>query len=801
MELVLGLAALATAISSVGGANYIKDDSNIIQEEPKTVHVTNQYDLQQADISTFDGGITSHIGGFEGIGHILPNKPAKIKNIDQEPNNNNPGGASDIGTLMASGSSWNYNNYSSKNPPSIDSATIKGAISSESDVDWYTFSLYGKARVEITLTEIPRECNYNIALYRKANRINAGVDEVELIISAAKPLTYDENISKFLDNAGVYYVKVYPAKNNEGIIGYATTTYSLTCSAEYSYQDAKAKDLKEMGAKGALWLADHDPFGLKPAARLKTKQVGYDIEDYEHPKNNKHLYNPEFPLEMDKEYKQAELFVWDHDLRNELAAILWALIGEEEGELKDAIDLYIKVQKWSAAGDIVITIVSECSPKMVSVFFSLVNVSLDIVDFMFPEGNRFQDMTDLIDYLGDMYQALVCNAMTGDEVIRIPVRFHLKHEHYDKDKVVGTGPGDWTMIRVGESDTYSISYAPIKREKHYDYDDGGKQTFDDVVIHAMDHEHQSQFMGTIYPLFDIPSCDRALNRERYYDYGCEELELNNDYSVKLNSGWYKWYSFEAPHTGQFRIRSSGDSYASLDVFNEKMFTEVSHDNNRIASAWRTAGYDVGFSYDFALNQGEKLYFRVGARTSNYSSDYIRLFPTTISLTEIPAGSIFSLDPYDFDLGPNWTDFWSYSTIDGPCHVDIDAKGTFYNEDNGYLEMRCDTYGVAPKAYLNLHFDRPIKSFTFGTYIANSYTYAALPLYVYAIDDDGDTAFTYTAESYCNDSLIPNGFECDTNTSHPVYGIAFRLDPATDTSPYHVSYQEQILGDFVVEFAD
>ena len=63
MELVLGLAALATAVSSVGGANYIKDDSNIIEAETATVQT-----LKEKNIREVHDLPESRIGeGFSGI--------------------------------------------------------------------------------------------------------------------------------------------------------------------------------------------------------------------------------------------------------------------------------------------------------------------------------------------------------------------------------------------------------------------------------------------------------------------------------------------------------------------------------------------------------------------------------------------------------------------------------------------------------------------------------------------------------------------------------------------------------------
>ena len=237
----------------------------------------------------------------------------------------------------------------------------------------------------------------------------------------------------------------------------------------------------------------------------------------------------------------------------------------------------------------------------------------------------------------------------------------------------------------------------------------------------------------------------------------------------------------------------------LDVCAGKSYNSHSYAPGVIATEYRTPGYEEGFSYDFNLNAGEKLYFRVGGRTSK-TSDYIYLYETSVKVTEVPAESIVNIYSDDFSFGTTWNNTWQYQNLSIPCNVYVESKGVFYNTEKNTIEMRCDSNGVCPAAYLRLYFDRPIKTFYFGTCIANSYSYAALGLYVYGLDEDGDPVTTDIANAYCNDTLIPNGIQYD-NVGYDIYGICFRLDPATDLSPYHVSYQEQLLGSFVVEFAD
>lgn len=788
MELVLGLATIATAVSGVANAGHYSNAPAITEADPSIVQTVNE---------------TAHVSGLNGIDPANPRfdhfsdliADGSLLSIGVErEDNNTPQSSNGLSFLPVI------------NEPNSEKATIRGAIASETDADWFSFSLKGKANIVVELTNIPRECNYDIALYKKPNVPQSdGVVEVlaNKIGSSTKGRNWDEKYDTFL-YPGVYYIKVYTAKNNDGSIGYATTKYTLSCKTTSIFQDANTKEMKELGAKGALWLSDYDPFGLQPSSDVGASYlVGREHSDYEYPWQSYDNYNPDFGLSLNTTYKQAELFLWDHDLRNELADIIWDISNDQNDQLQNAIDLEIKAQRGLAIADILITIVGVgCEP--VDYVYTGVGICADFFNIMFPEGNKFENYTTMINCLDNIYHDLVCNEDTGDEIVRIPVYYKLSQTKTDiwSLKIYDGGgyvPSQYYYYISGTYTFTSLSYAPIS-SRYPLYNDGGKLFRDGIMIHAEDWEGGNPFRGTIYPLTSIGSIENAFSRNTYYDHGCEELTLDKHSEIeKLNNGWYKWYSFTAPHSGHFRIRSTGDTRAAVDVCTGKTYNSHSYAPGVIATEFRTPGYEEGFSYDFNLNAGEKLYFRVGGRTSK-TSDYIYLYETSVKVTEVPAESIVNIYSDDFSFGTTWNNTWQYQNLSIPCNIYVESKGVFYNTERNTIEMRCDRDGICPEAFFNLYFDRPIKTFNFGTCIANSYSYAALGLYVYGLDEDGDPVTTDIANAYCNDTLIPNGIQYD-NVGHDIYGISFRLDPETDLSPYHVSYQEQLLGDFVVEFAD
>ena len=81
MELVLGLAALATAISSVGGASHVDSSPDIVEAESTTVQTMDgnphQYEIQEtlpeSRLTEFDDSIADKVG-IDKIRDIVPEK-------------------------------------------------------------------------------------------------------------------------------------------------------------------------------------------------------------------------------------------------------------------------------------------------------------------------------------------------------------------------------------------------------------------------------------------------------------------------------------------------------------------------------------------------------------------------------------------------------------------------------------------------------------------------------------------------------------------------------------------------------
>ena len=195
MELVLGLATIATAISGATGAGRYSDVSAIVKAEPETVHVTDNLHHPEIQESIYDLP-ESHFADFASVNPFVTESIPSADYYDEvTTDNDNIWGAQNIGQYM-NRNTWSFTNYDSGSGPSISSVEIHGNIDDEYGIDWYTFTLYGKADVTIDLGRIPLDCDYDLELYKLVNSRSAGVFQTRIIGSSYYSWNSDEHISK-----------------------------------------------------------------------------------------------------------------------------------------------------------------------------------------------------------------------------------------------------------------------------------------------------------------------------------------------------------------------------------------------------------------------------------------------------------------------------------------------------------------------------------------------------------------------------------------------------------------------------
>ena len=384
------------------------------------------------------------------------------------------------------------------------------------------------------------------------------------------------------------------------------------------------------------------------------------------------------------------------------------------------------------------------------------------------------------------------NRSGSQDIIRIPVHYSV---NYRRQFTVG---GD------GTSTTYYYFYLGYRPEIQ------GSYIYDLDTIYACDYEGGNPISGTVYPLtMAHDDVDLALNRVNRYNLETEGLLLNETSNTfKLAQYESKWFSFTAPKTGFFRIRSNGDSYATLHVHSQVNMDIYNSGDAFIDSAYQTPGYENGFSYDFHLNEGETLFFRVCGK----ETDYTYLNNTNVTVTEIQESKFASFQANDLPLANSWDSAWRLEDVSGVNGLSQIQTKSAYNSGDDLVEMQAEIPGTCFKSIFRLFFNRPVKTIAFGYCLPDGYSYAYLPLYVEAHDEGGDVLATDLIAPYSNDYyeradghwMYRYGLQYATSerdVGADVYAITFSLDPATDQSPYHISHQRGWLCDFFVEYAD
>lgn len=799
MELVLGLAALATALSSVGAVNHIDDHSNTIEAKPETVQTVNETahktDIGQAKAAP--SKLTDKTGAIsKPLGRIFPDDPFDPNHytVSESESNNTYDTANEIGNY-----NYTFSNYSSGQKPNSYSRDASGCIGQDGDVDFYMFTLYGKADVTITLKDIPSQCDYDVRLYEQGTGRYSDAQIRSEIAYSGRGSNSNELIEKFL-YPNTYYIKVYSYR------GYGSPLYKLTLNVNYQRNDESISVMKAKGAKGALWLSDYDPYGIKPSISDSKTPIGstgswsrcdHYPRDWSFGSFDTTHFT--FPIQTGV-YKHAELFIFEESYRQRILNVVTrletAVAQEIQGEQEIQIWRDMLSYQWNG-------IVSICcyipyAGTVISLLQDAYEFISGAIEIFCPPENMIVTKTNYLAYLHGLKQSLLFYNPDGDstKVLSIPMRYRVtKKQLQGSTYPAGLIP----QGAQGLSTNYFLTYEPANLDDDFVYTDS--------YIHAQDPENP--ITGTVYPIVFGGDLNRAMNNRTLRKLNYPELYLDQVKTVDhLYDREYEWFNFTAPHAGTFRIRSTGDTKAAVHVSHEKTENTSAYGDEIIARAYQTSGYDIGFSYDFHLNAGETLWFRVCGTISNYQY----LYTTNVTVTEIQESNLASFQADDLPLASSWNNAWWYQTVSGVNGVaNVESKGT-YSSGDGLVEMQVDSNGICSKSIFRLFFSRPVKSITFGYCIPDGYSYAYLGLYVEAHNQDGDVLATDIIGSYSNDYYEWNenhwmysyGLQYATSerdVGEGVYAITFSLDPATDQSPYHISYQRAWLCDFNVEYAN
>ena len=774
MELVLGLAALATAISSVGGANHIKDDSNTAEAQPSIAQTTdNMHEYVSKDF--VDERII-------GDGFTIPNKPIVAEKIDLKKNepNETEKTATDLDDLNDKFDSYKLDG------PSDHTSSIDGILSSASDIDFYKFTLYGNAGIDACLYN-PVDHQYDFELYRKVETIDTNKTDALYTqrIYYASGNTHLSRIEKSL-SAGVYYVKVY-SKDGQ----FDSAPYTLSLTVTYERKDWDIDVLQDKGAKAALWLCDYDPYGFRPTTSFKPKDIGCTdhVAWFVFWQHDDNYFNPLFPIGPDKPFKQAELFIWDQSLRSTLRTFVEGFRDEVTDYFDNHSDQGFSVETAMSGLDLILTVYSLSKVKLfswVATGFALIS---DTSSLLFQKSCTYDNHWKLLQYLEGIYQALDFTGDTGTrEVVRIPVWYTVTTRKDYQDHIEYTSNKKW----------YTFTYCPMPQNS-YKYDRAEHNN----TLFSHDFEGNNPINGTIYPILNEKSISDALNERKIHTLQtAKSLSLNQEDTVDL---WYdesEWYSFKAPLLGRntYRFESIGNGGATCDVMDSVVLGNYDG-NHKIAYVARTDGIVNGdFAYEFELNENEIIYFRVHGEVFDYSESYgwhYKWVDTCSVRVVLPRPSTLVVNGYQLGVGEEYTDSAYQTQFMRNNNITISKLGCKLSSE-GKVMMHVDLEGDYPITYFKIDFHRYIKTFSFDAYKDPMRNECCL--FLSTQDLDGDPM--YYEEIYGVDTDFENTktFSFDFEHEH-TSSITLKFDPANDPISYWQTKETIYLDHFVVEFMD
>ncbi len=511
------------------------------------------------------------------------------------------------------------------------------------DEDYYRIDVLGNAKLEIKLTNIPYGCDYDLELYTHNNGTSAGFSSVKLFDSnsfSRKSKGNDELITRNV-TPNTYYIRVYPY----GEKSYdATNKYKLNVSFKYdTSENLVYSDLKyNLGAGGAVWLSDFDPFGIKAFSSQEKNYAGYHM--ISGTTNVDCFSNPIFKyLDEEKKIEHSTLYLWDNDWKVALRTIVNETRAKVQTEISNKQKIRAKIElvgealgvSGSIAG-VVLTFVNPTTGvtiavvKVLSVVASVApTVYAPLVKSLFPEVWD-TSKEKYLDYLNILATALDTTSNTSDdEIVKISSYYKITH----------------TFNALSSTYEYYCDFTP-------EYDETGYK-YDETIFYAY---HQNQiFNGKVYSIVDTEDLADAINRinkkhEEINTGGDREITLGTGIIDELNVGEYHWFHFIAPASGYYRFYSEGTTDTYVSLFNQivpsqSLMGEIKNNDD--------GGENRNFSLTYKLRANQTIYIRVCGynwdRTGKYhfrveAMENVYDIKDTITLSDYDFPEKYVVDP-------------------------------------------------------------------------------------------------------------------------------------------------------------
>ncbi len=312
------------------------------------------------------------------------------------------------------------------------STSARGTISQKSgmwgkkyiDTDYYYIDVILTGRIEIKLSNIPTDCDYDLKLYRQPNTTNSSYDSCETIATSNNASNRDEKIIKDV-SAGTYYIQVYSYNDKT----WNNTEYynlSVYVAENQEYEDMlySIPNGKKTGDLGALWLCDFTPMGITPTGfsndSTRTYYSCYDT----------------YPMirNLAKNYKNVDftyaiLYIWNLEVRTAIYELTKKMLNYIEGYSEWQNNKNEKVNMCFNASGIILSIGSMAAtfpPAAIGLGVAgLATAVVGVVVNHFMPSAWDVNKVNLREYLINLKSAMeVGKGTSGEEVVMMKIKYH-----------------------------------------------------------------------------------------------------------------------------------------------------------------------------------------------------------------------------------------------------------------------------------------------------------------------------------------------------------------------------------------
>lgn len=315
------------------------------------------------------------------------------------------------------------------------------------DKDFYSFDMVSTGTLEVTLSNIPTNCDYDLRLFKLEDSPNANCNDLSFdnYIGLSASLKSTETI-KINATPGTYYACVYSFQDktfdndNPYTIKFEE---SVNTSRKGSYYNINTG--RNNGDVGAVWLSDYKPLGYSPVtirnSNSKKKVTNYDT--YPYIKGLADTYNSK-----ESYINYAVLYVWDIETRATISALAEALVKviDSQTDWDSSVEKNVNISMNTTSLFLTIGgIVISCIPFLnvaASVVTSLeilgyaVNIEslgMSLASFImcFQSGSNFiSSKKDLLSYLISVQQTFsVGKGSNNNEVKMMRYRYRFESEN------------------------------------------------------------------------------------------------------------------------------------------------------------------------------------------------------------------------------------------------------------------------------------------------------------------------------------------------------------------------------------